>query len=323
MWGADDDVTPRSLGPADAAEVSVVLPTRERPALLAEALRSALGQRGVRLEVLVVDDAPVPGALAVPELGDPRVCLLAGGGRGVSRARNLGVDAAAAPWIAFLDDDDVWAPDKLRRQLDAAAAAGACLVACTVAVVDAAGGFRGLREAGDGRPLAELLTHANVIHTPSSVLVRRDAVLEAGGFDPELSMLADWDLWLSVTARCPSAVVAEPLVAYREHAASMSVTRLATVRDELDHLRVRHRQAIERTGGDPAGFAMQRWTASALWRGGSGLRAARLYARTGLGYRDAGSLGRALLAASGPAGRRLRRRRRPRAQRRAPEWMEA
>jgi hypothetical protein len=319
-------VTARSLstaGDAQDSEVSVVLPTRERPALLAAALRSALGQAGVRLEVVVVDDAPVPGALAIPELRDARVRLLAGGGGGVSRARNLGVDAAATPWIAFLDDDDVWAPDKLRRQLDAAAHADACLVACDVAIVDEAGGFRELREAGDGRPLAELLTHANVIHTPSSVLVRRDAVLEAGGFDPELAMLADWDLWLSVTARCASAVVTEPLVAYREHAASMSVTRLGTVRDELDHLQVRHRRAIERTGGNPAGFAMQRWMASALWRGGSGLRAARLFARTGLRYRDAGCLGRALLAASGPAGRRLGRRRPARAQRRAPDWMEA
>src|ERR687896_831399 len=107
-----------------APDVTVVIPTRSRWDLLSTAaLPSALAQEDVEIEVIVVDDGSsdtTPDALA--ELADPRVRVLRHQrARGVARARNAGIAAARGEWIAFLDDDDLWSPRKLRLQLERAA----------------------------------------------------------------------------------------------------------------------------------------------------------------------------------------------------------
>src|ERR671936_561680 len=110
----------------DAPQVSVVLPTRDRPSELSRALSSTRSQRGVTSEVIVVDDGSVP-PVAVPEDG-VRLIRIAPS-CGVAHARNRGIAAARGEWIALLDDDDVWAPDRLRRMLTVARATGADAVA--------------------------------------------------------------------------------------------------------------------------------------------------------------------------------------------------
>ena len=101
--------------------VSVVIPTFERPALVMRALDSVLAQTHAPLEVLVVVDGerPDPETLArLAEVSDPRLRVLpANAALGNAAARNLGIGRARAEWIALLDDDDVWHPDKLARQL--------------------------------------------------------------------------------------------------------------------------------------------------------------------------------------------------------------
>ena len=90
---------------------SVVVPTCDRPHLLAEAVDSILAQTVTDVEVLVVDDSVRTPA---PEFGDERVRVIRpGGGRGPGAARNTGLDAASGHYVAFLDDDDVWTPDRL------------------------------------------------------------------------------------------------------------------------------------------------------------------------------------------------------------------
>ncbi|GAA2556123.1 hypothetical protein GCM10010435_28450 [Winogradskya consettensis] len=101
------------------AEVSVVIPTRNRPDLLTRAVRSVLAQTVPELEVVVVIDGPDEVTTkALAEIGDPRVRTvpLAEKG-GAPNARNMGVQAASAPWVALLDDDDEWLPQKLAVQL--------------------------------------------------------------------------------------------------------------------------------------------------------------------------------------------------------------
>ena len=106
-------------------EVTVVIPTRDRGHLLPRSLRSALAQRDVTLEVVVVDDGSVPPAahnkvVARVCATDARVRVLRHmTPKGVSAARNSGIEAATGRWIAFLDDDDIWAPQKLASQLAA------------------------------------------------------------------------------------------------------------------------------------------------------------------------------------------------------------
>src|SRR5436190_21061432 len=96
----------------DAPEVSVVIPTRDRWDLLRTTLGGALGQRRVSHEVIVVDDGSAdetPTRLA--EVSDPRLrTVRLGRSMGAAAARNRGLAEARGDWVAFLDDDDVWAP---------------------------------------------------------------------------------------------------------------------------------------------------------------------------------------------------------------------
>jgi glycosyltransferase involved in cell wall biosynthesis len=103
-------------------ELSVIVPTFDRADPTARAVRSVLAQDDVDLEVVVVDDAsPAPFAFD----GDPRVVVVRlERNSGAAAARNAGVAASQADWIAFLDSDDVWTPGSLRARLDAARAAG-------------------------------------------------------------------------------------------------------------------------------------------------------------------------------------------------------
>ena len=103
-------------------EVTVVVPTRNRASMLGQALRSVAAQHEVDLEAGVVDDGSTDATAAlVSSMGDRRLRLIRHQRpRGVSVARNRGVAEARGRWVAFLDDDDLWAPDKLSRQLAAA-----------------------------------------------------------------------------------------------------------------------------------------------------------------------------------------------------------
>src|SRR3954470_18108452 len=100
------------------------MPTRDRWVLATLAIECVLAQEGVELELIVVDDGSAGEALRPVE--DPRVRVLRSErSQGVARARHRGLRAAAPPWVAFLDDDDLWSPEHLRLTLAAAAAEGA------------------------------------------------------------------------------------------------------------------------------------------------------------------------------------------------------
>ena len=105
----------------DTPLASVVVPSHNRARLLKRTLRSILAQQLVDLEVIVVDDGSIDDTAAVAAAAGRRVIVRRNARpAGVSAARNQGIAAARGDWIAFCDDDDLWAPDKLARQLDAA-----------------------------------------------------------------------------------------------------------------------------------------------------------------------------------------------------------
>jgi glycosyltransferase involved in cell wall biosynthesis len=107
---------------AGRPEVSVVIPTRNRPELVSRAVRSALAQTLTDIEVIVVVDGPDQSTVtALAALPDPRLRVVElAASRGAPGARNAGVEQATADWTALLDDDDEWLPEKLAIQLDLA-----------------------------------------------------------------------------------------------------------------------------------------------------------------------------------------------------------
>jgi glycosyltransferase involved in cell wall biosynthesis len=198
---------------ADLPLVSVIIPTRDRPDLVVGALRSALGQEDVRVEVCVVDDGSRVPLTLPPELsGDGRVALIRlDRARGVAAARNVGVGATSALLIAFLDDDDAWLPGKLARQVAALreAGPGTAMIACGFEL------WEGRRLVATVLPPPGLNSGALLAHPciwPSTVLARRAAIEAAGGFDESLARVDDWDLSLRIADRGEIGSVLEVLV---------------------------------------------------------------------------------------------------------------
>ena len=232
-------------GSADggAPAVSVVIPTRNREHLIAEAALNALDQRGVDAEVVVVDDASTDGTAGVLEaLGEPRLRIVRRRDQGrLAAARNSGIEAARGEWIAFLDDDDVWSPDKLALQLAAAEAAGAGFAYGGAITVDESLVPLHLWRLPPPDDLLRELLALNVMPAgASNVLVRADLVRELGGFDVDLSHTTDWDMWIRLAAASAGAAVPDVVVAYRLHQQQES-DRGREMLAELELIDAKHR----------------------------------------------------------------------------------
>jgi glycosyltransferase involved in cell wall biosynthesis len=276
-------------------DVSVIVPTRNRCRLLILALRSALRQLEVEVEVLVVDDASTDDTVAmISRLADRRVRLLRQSSRGgVSAARNRGIGPATGQWIAFLDDDDMWAPKKLARQVEAATRAGRTWAyGGDVNVDDSLRVLTGSRPPSPERVMEALPRYNPVPTGASNVVVRADALSEAGPFDPDLRRTEDWDMWIRLARTGPPACVPHPLVAYRFHSANIASETSAIVR-EPDLLAARYGIPVDRA-------AMQRRAAWTCLRAGRRVRAVRHYARA-VGMGDVKSVARAIVALVHPA----------------------
>ncbi|KAA9396486.1 glycosyltransferase [Haloarcula sp. CBA1130] len=207
--------------------VSVVVPAYERADVVGRAIDSALAQTVDDIEVVVVDDGGNDDTDAIVEgYDDERVRYLAHEtNRGVSAARNTGVEAATGEYVAFLDSDDEWLPRKLERQLSTLDGRGEEWVGayCDVATAGLSSAarlatvvseklFRSRAPREGGRELAEALLSMQVFMGPgSTLLVERAVLAETGGFDEGLSIYEDWDLVLRVLAVGKLAYVDEAL----------------------------------------------------------------------------------------------------------------
>ena len=256
--------------------VTAVVPTHDRPELLRSTLASIRAQRDVALEIIVVDDASDPPArTVVAALEDPRIRVTRQEPpRGVVAARNAGIALASGEWVAFCDDDDLWAPDKLRRQLGAAEATSRRWVYTGSVDVDLAG-----RVIGGGPPatpahLPRLLERFNAVSGGGSGTIVESALLtDAGGFDPEFqgSHLEDWELWLRLARQELPAWVPAPLVGYRVHGGNASL-RVEELVAGMRRLEQRHNVTVDRA-------AFHRNLAWAARRAGQPRLAARQFAR--------------------------------------------
>ena len=271
-------------------DVSVVIPTRDRPEMLGLTLCTVLGQERVDAEVLVIDDGTGPATAALLDrIGNARLHLLRNTGPpGVSGARNSGIAAAKGNWVAFLDDDDLWAPDKLAIQLAAAEATGATWVYAGHVTVDESLDVRsGAPPPPPDVVVTGLRRHNAVPAGASNVAVRREVLDAVGGFDPTLRTSEDWDLWLRLAATGLPACVPRAVVALRTHAAmaSRAVDRMLA---DIEVIAKRHSIPIDRA-------RHQRWAAWMCLEDGRRGAAVRHYMRA-VAHGDLTSLGRAAVA---------------------------
>lgn len=273
---------------AATPEVTVVIPTRDRrPLLTAHALPSALGQEGVELEVVVVDDASQDGTVEhLRSLGDERVRVVRHERpRRAAAARNSGIRAARGRWIALLDDDDAWAPSKLRRQLAAADGADArwAYAGAVVFSTDAPTYALPLPAAAE---IAAALERGNVVPGgTSNVLVQTALVREAGLFDETLPFCDDWDMWLRLARGACPAVVDDVLVATFAHPDRSFYRYRPEIAAEIERMLAKHRPVTREDR-----LTIAQWLADQHHRGGDRLRAAATYLKAAVAYRAPGNL---------------------------------
>ena len=199
-----------------------MIPTRNRPELVGTAIRSALAQTLSDIEVLVVDDASECGvAEVVGKFQDPRLHFLRQRApQGAPAARNVGIRASAGEYIAFLDDDDEWFPQKLEKQLEVFRSGDSDLgvVYSSYAVVDReSGGVIGRRVAQKRGHLHEAFLERNHVGSTSCAMVRRRALESVGLWDERLPSFQDYDLWIRLSCDFAFDFVDEDLLKYSLH----------------------------------------------------------------------------------------------------------
>ncbi len=304
--------------------VSVVIPTRDRPALLAQAVGTAL-QQSAAVEVIVVDDASARGAAeTLDALADDRLrTLRQRTPSGPAVARNRGIAQARGEWIAFLDDDDLWSPDKLALQLEVARAAEATFVYGHAVLFDE----RRHTVTADVTPpspdkLPRAMIERNTMPAGSSnVLVRADLLERTSGFDERLSQLADWDMWLRLAAAGRAAVCPEVVVGCRRHAGNLLLTDRHDVRHEFAYLADKHRSLSREHDAtfDPVAFS--HWVAAGHLEAGRRRAAARTHLQAAVACRDLGHLASAIRVPLGERAMGLRQRGTPNIS--PPEWLRS
>jgi glycosyltransferase involved in cell wall biosynthesis len=239
--------------------VSVVIPAYNGEATIDETLRSVRAQTHARLEIIVVDDGSrdcTIDAVFAHAAVDPRVSVMRQANAGVAAARNLGWRSATADLIAFVDADDLWAPAKIARQLEALDAGGgrAGLAYTWYARIDPDSHVTSLthRPNAQGQVLQDIF-RGNFIGNGSAALIRRAVLEEVGGFDPGLRAQGaqgceDFSIYFRIAERHDFALVAEPLTGYRTLPGNMSSDMLQMLRS----WRIVAAEMVERHPGSSA-----------------------------------------------------------------------
>lgn len=270
------------------SKVSIVIPAYNAMMHLRDAIDSALSQTHQDIEVIVIDDSSTDETPAILASYGDRIISHRQPNGGVAAARNCGAQLATGDWLAFLDADDVWTPEKLEAQL-----------AITTTAVSYTNRFNfGARgdlpvDQSEVTPLLSgdifvpLMLRGNFV-TTSSVMIRRTLFHALGGFAAQPRVCEDWDLWLRVAADHEFCVVTAPVVGYRFTATSLSTNyramsdaRRQVISNALAmerartlswHLRRRIWAETFRTNGWDAG------------RSGAGFDALKEYARAALAW---------------------------------------
>lgn len=200
--------------------VSVIIPTFNCERFIAQTIESVLAQTYRDLELVVVDDGSTDNTRLIVEefLKDKRVRYIYQNNSGASTARNKGFLESSGEYIAFLDSDDLWYPEKLERQvdfLDKNKDIG--LVNCMVNIIDKESNIIGREECKEVKGITDLLLGSNLITgSASAVMVRRHCIEKVGLFDPGFFISADLDMWVRILSQFKNASIHKVLGAIRK-----------------------------------------------------------------------------------------------------------
>lgn len=193
--------------------ISVIIPTHDRGVLVSRAIASVRAQTKPPDEIIVVDDGSRDDTENTVQSRFPNVRYLRQDHQGVSAARNLGISQAQGEWLAFLDSDDAWLPDKLALQR-------ATIDACPEARI-VHGDEIWIRDGRRVNPMRKHRKYGGWIYprclplcviSPSCVMIHREVFADVGLFDTTLPACEDYDLWLRICCRYPVEYIDRPLI---------------------------------------------------------------------------------------------------------------
>lgn len=303
----------------ESAVVSVVTPAYNVAAWIGQAVDSVRAQTEGRFEYVVVDDGSTDETAEVVRARaalDPRIRLLSSQNAGSGAARNLGIADTTAPFVAFLDGDDRWHPDFLRRLLHVfdtgPAQVGAAF--CHTRVMLESGRVVGPRWQPAGAcDMDRFLAENNPTHNGSSLVLRRSCFDEVGGFDTTITSAVDLEMWLRIGAWSST-----PLFwGVRRYLVDMRLMRTGSISsnrgaryESLDKLLTEYAPMMTRLPAglayvQPAVFAYRdghdeiadRWAGTALTAGRRRLAGSR-WGQALLAWHKAGPAGRARMRAA-------------------------
>jgi len=210
-------------------KVSIILPTYQRIHFLPRAIESVRAQTFPEWELLIVDNGSTDGTEALVQQfqeRDGRIRSLKEERKGASHARNSGLQEARGEFIAFLDDDDEWLPEKLSRQIHFFESHADIELLYTQSYMKDARGIL-IGQKPSGKPALSFMELLEGDSIPLlTVLLRRRCLEKVGGFDATLKTAQDYDLWLRIAKEFPIGFLPEPLAIYHRHGANMSTQPL-------------------------------------------------------------------------------------------------
>lgn len=209
--------------------------------MLREAAASVLSQTHKELELIIVLNAATAEAMTAAQsivASDTRVRLAFIDKGSLPAARNVGLNAALGDWVAFLDDDDLWMPQKIEQQLKEANTSGADLIACEVSAFNKTGAVGVISSPlPSGLSLREAMTVYNYLPgAGSGALIRTISIRALGGFDERMRACEDWDMWRRMLWDSKVIRMPQTLALRRMHDTNMVHRNSLMVRAEFWHL---------------------------------------------------------------------------------------
>lgn len=193
-------------------QVSVIIPTFNRKSWLEKAVDSVLCQTFADFELIVVDDGSTDDTRTLFKTAETRVSYLYQENQGVASARNAGIHAAQGKWIAFLDSDDAWLPEKLEKQIDFHRKNPRFKISQTEEIWIRNG--RRVNPMNKHKKLSGWIFEPSLplcLISPSSVILAREVFERAGLFDESFTVCEDYEFWLRCAVRYEVGLLSEAL----------------------------------------------------------------------------------------------------------------